>query len=264
MSEGGRVGTLQRDWRQRRRMSQLDLALEAGVSARHLSFVETGRSRPGRALMLRILEGLDVPFREQNQLLIAAGHAPAFPERPLEAPDLAPVREALDLILAGHEPYPAVAFDRGWNLVAANSTMWALAGLIEVDPELLEPPVNIIRVGLHPSGLGQALANPEEWRGHFRARLERQLATTGDERLAALIEAIDSYGEAAHDPGRDGEVLGPLKVRAPDGRELSFFGMFAIFDTPFEVTASELALELMFPADPATREMLEAFARERG
>ena len=254
------VGPQLRDWRKRRRLSQLELALDAGISTRHLSFVETGRSKPGRDLMLRILDQLEVPFREQNQLLIAAGHAPAFPERPLEAPDLAPVREALDLILTGHEPYPAVAFDRCWNLVDANSTMWAMAREVDIDPELLEPPVNVIRAGLHPRGLGKVLLNPGEWRGHFRERLARQLATTGDERLAALIEEIDGYPEPEGGLGRGhGELLGPLKVRAPDGRELSFFGMFAIFDTPFEVTASELALELMFPADRATAEALEAF-----
>jgi transcriptional regulator with XRE-family HTH domain len=258
------VGPQLRDWRKRRRLSQLELALDAGTSARHLSFVETGRSKPGRELMLRVLERLEVPFREQNQLLIAAGHAPAFPERPLEAPDLEPVRDALQLILARHDPYPAVAVDRHWNLVDANAAMWAMAREIDIDPALLEPPVNVLRTGLHPRGLGQALTNPGEWIAHFRDRLERQLTTTGDEGLAALIEEIDGYPRADGEPTRaDGDVLGPLKVRAPDGRELSFFGMFATFDTPFEVTASELAVELMFPVDRATAEALEEFAHQR-
>jgi len=257
------VGAQLRDWRRRRRVTQLALALDAGISARHLSFVETGRSKPGRDLMLRILEQLEVPFREQNQLLMAAGHAPAFPERPLEGTDLAPVREALDLILAGHDPYPAVAVDRYWNLVAANSTLTALAAGVEIDPALLEPPVNVLRVGLHPRGLGRLLVNAGEWIVHFRDRLERQLATTSDERLAALIEEIDGYPRPEGDSVREEtEILGPLKMRAPDGRELSFLGMFAIFDTPFEVTASELAVELMFPADRGTAEALEAFGRE--
>lgn len=252
------VGPQLRDWRKRRRLSQLDLALDAGISARHLSFVETGRSRPGRDTMLRLLGELDVPFREQNQLLLAAGHAPAFPERPLDAAELAPVREAIDLVIAGHDPYPAVAVDRHWNLVAANSTLQALAAGIEIAPELLEPPVNVLRVGLHPRGLGAVCVNVGDWIGHFRERLERQLATTGDDRLAVLIEEISGY-PGADQPREQGEPLGPLKVRAPDGTELSFFGMFATFDTPFEVTASELAVELMFPADAATAEALEAF-----
>src|SRR5438477_10448759 len=144
------VGPLVRQWRERRRLSQLELALEAGVSARHLSFVETGRSKPGRDLLLRVFGQLDVPLREQNQLLLAAGHAPAFPERPLGGPELAPVREALDRILAAHEPYPAVVFDRAWNVVSANSSMLAVTAEIDVDPALLEPPVNVLRVGLHP------------------------------------------------------------------------------------------------------------------
>jgi transcriptional regulator with XRE-family HTH domain len=156
------VGPQLRDWRKRRRLSQLELALDAGTSARHVSFVETGRSKPGRDLMLRILDRLEVPFREQNQLLIAAGHAPAFPERSFDGAELAPVREAIDLILARHDPYPAVAFDRGWNLVAANSTLWAMAQQVEIASELLEPPMNVMRVGLHPRGLGQVLANPAE------------------------------------------------------------------------------------------------------
>jgi transcriptional regulator with XRE-family HTH domain len=253
------VGALVRRWRRRRRRTQLDLALDAGISTRHLSFVETGRSKPGRDLLLRILEQLDVPFREQNQLLLAAGHAPAFPERSLDDPVLAPVREAIDLALSGHEPYPAVAFDRQWNMVAANSAMLAVAGVVEIDPALLEPPVNILRVGFHPRGLAPWLANLDEWRAHFLGRLERQIATTGDERLGALLEEIAGYpgGESTHAAG---EVLGPLRVRAPDGRELSFLGMFAIFDTPFEVTASELAIELLFPADTATAEALATFS----
>jgi transcriptional regulator with XRE-family HTH domain len=256
------VGPLLREWRKRRRLTQLDLALDAGISARHLSFVETGRSKPGREMLLRILEQLEVPFREQNQLLLAAGHAPAFPERGLDDPDLAPVREALDLILAGHEPYPAIAVDRHWNLVAANSAMAVLTEGVDFDPALLEPPVNVLRLGLHPRGLAPLLVNLGEWRAHFHDRLERQAATTGDDHLAALLEEIAGYPgpQREGDPvsGREtGEMLGPLGLRAPDGSELSFFGMFATFDTPFEVTASELAIELFFPADRATAETLK-------
>jgi transcriptional regulator with XRE-family HTH domain len=256
------LGEQLRGWRERRRLSQLELALDAGISARHLSFVETGRSKPGREMMLQVLDRLQVPFRERNQLLLAAGHAPAFPERPLEGPELAPVRAALDLILRGHEPYPAIVVDRGWNLVAANPTMIRLTEFVEIDPALLEPPVNVIRVGLHPRGLAPLFVNLGQWRAHFLERLERQLAVTADERLAALIDELAGYPVPETDPSSavgpaGGEVLGPLKVRAPNGGELSFFGMFATFDTPFEVTTSELAMELMFPADRKTAEILE-------
>lgn len=259
------VGSLLRQWRERRRVTQLDLALDAGISARHLSFVETGRSKPGREMLLRVFEQLKVPFREQNRLLLAAGHAPAYPERSLEDPDLAPVRDALDVILSGHEPYPAVAVDRVWNMVAANSAMLALAEGVEIDPELLEPPINVIRLGLHPRGLGALFANLGDWHAHWLKRLERQLAATGDEQLASLIDEVAGY--PVPEPGHDGapepaagEMLGPVRVRTPDGGELAFFGMFASFDTPFEVTTSELAIELLFPADRATAERLRGRA----
>ena len=254
------VGPLLRQWRERRRLRQLELALEAGVSARHLSFVETGRSKPGRDMLLRVLGQLDVPLREQNRLLLAAGHAPAFPERPLGGPELAPVREALDLILRGHEPYPAVAVDRAWNLVAANSSTVALVSDVDVEPALLEPPVNVLRVGLHPRGFGSLVVNLAEWRAHFLERLERQIALTGDGELAALAEEIASYPIPAAEPGRDTPRL--VRVRLGDGAELSFFGMFATFDTPFDVTSSELAVELLFPADRATATALRERARQ--
>jgi transcriptional regulator with XRE-family HTH domain len=255
------VGGLLREWRERRRLTQLEVALDAGVSARHLSFVETGRSKPGRELLLRVLDRLEVPFREQNRLLLAAGHAPAFPERSLDDPDLAPVRDALEVILKTHEPYPAVAVDRAWNLVAANAPMYALAGAVEIDPALLEPPVNVMRVGLHPRGLGPLMVNLGDWHAHWVERLKRQHAVTGDDELGALIEEISAYPvpERERDPvsGLGGtELLGPVRVHGPGDAELSFFGMFASFDTPFEVTTSELAIELLFPADRATAELL--------
>lgn len=257
------IGSLLREWRERRRVTQLELALDAGISARHLSFVETGRSQPGRDLLLRILKQLRVPFREQNRLLLAAGHAPAYPDRSFDDPDLAPVRDALDLILSGHEPYPAVAVDRAWNMVAANRAMLALAEMVEIDPELLEPPINVIRIGLHPRGLGPLFVNLGDWHAHWIKRLEQQLTATGDEQLAALIDEIAGYPaperEARPEPPAE-EMLGPVRVRTGGGRELAFFGMFASFDTPFEVTTSELAVELLFPADRATAETLH----ERG
>ena len=254
------VGSLLRQWRARRHVTQLELALDAGISARHLSFVETGRSKPGREMLLRVLEQLKVPFREQNRLLLAAGHAPAFPERSLDDPDLAPVRDALDVILSGHEPYPAVAVDRVWNLIAANSTMLALTESVDVDPALLEPPINVMRLGLHPRGLGPMFVNFHDWHAHWLKRLERQLAATADEQLAALIDEVAGYSGPEPDAGpeiTDSEILGPVKVRTPGGGELSFFGMFASFDTPFEVTTSELAIEFLFPADRATAERLQ-------
>jgi len=262
------VGTTLREWRERRRLTQLDLALEAGVSARHLSFVETGRSRPGRDKLRRIMRHLDVPFREQNRLLLAAGHAPVFPERSLDDSDLAPVHEALGLVLARHDPYPAVVVDRHWNLVAANSALLALTEGAHIDPDLLKPPINVLRLGLHPRGLAPLMVNLSEWRAHFRDRLERQVETMGDESLQALLEEIGSYPDSENERDPDfvraeSSVLGPLKVRAPDGNELSLLGMFATFDTPFEVTSSELAIELLFPADRATGNALQNLARNR-
>lgn len=247
------VGALLREWRTRRRLTQLDLALDAGISARHLSFVETGRSKPGRDLLLRIVEQLDLPFRDRNRLLLAAGHAPAFPERPLDDPALGPVREAFDLILRGHEPFPAIVIDRGWNLVAANAAVLALASSVEIDPALLEPPVNALRVTLHPRGLRPLVVNPPEWLAYIRDRLAHQVTTFGDDTLEALLEEmeLEEGGEAG------GGALGPLKIRAPDGGELSFFAMFAGMATPFEVTTSELAVELLFPADALTRAAME-------
>jgi transcriptional regulator with XRE-family HTH domain len=246
-------------------MTQLDLALDAGVSARHLSFVETGRSKPGRDMLLRVTERLEVPFRERNQLLLAAGHAPAFPERSLADPEMEPVRDAIDLILRGHEPYPAMVVDRVWNIVAVNSAVTKMTAAADVDPVLLEPPVNAVRASLDPGGLAPLIVNLGAWRRFFRERLERQLAITGDERLAALIDEIAAYPEPAADPGHDPDfdpgasgAIGPLRVRAPEGVELSFIGMFAGFDTPFEVTTSELAIELLFPADRATADALRA------
>jgi transcriptional regulator with XRE-family HTH domain len=253
------VGTLVRRWREGRHLTQLQLALDTGVSARHLSFVETGRSHPGRETLLRIAERLGLPFRERNRLLLAAGHAPAFPERPLDDPDLAPVRDALQRVLASHEPYPAVAFDRVWDMVASNSGMLALLEGTEIAPELLEPPINVLRLGLHPRGMAPLMVNIGDWHAHWVAHLEHQVATTGDERLVALLEEIAAYpvGEPERDPTAGiaaAEMLGPVRMRTPVLGELTFFGMFADFDTPFEVTTSELAVELLFPADAATAE----------
>jgi transcriptional regulator with XRE-family HTH domain len=259
ISSQPRVGPLLREWRKRRRRTQLELALDAGISARHLSFVETGRSTPSPEMVLLLAEHLEVPVRERNQLLLAAGYAPGIPERSLADPELAPVREALDLILAAHEPYPAVVVDRGWNLVAANSAMGTLATW--VDPTLLEPPVNVMRVGLHPRGLARWTVNLGEVRAYFLGRLARQVAITGDPDLVALLEEVTGYPGPEHDPAADtstSQILTPLmRMRSPDGDELSFFATVATFGTAVEVTTSELSIELTFPADAATAEAMQ-------
>lgn len=237
-----------REWRERRRRSQLDLALDAGISSRHLSFVETGRSRPGADIILRLAAQLDIPFRERNALLLAAGHAPAFPDRGLQDPAMAPTREALELILAHHEPYPAMVIDRHWNLVAANSAVRLITPMI--DPALLVPPINLMRAGLHPRGLAASIINIGPVRAYFLSRLRQQVTITADPELAALLDEVSAYPGGA-DAGLDA-VAGPFRIRAPDGSELSFLGMFATFDTPFDVTTSELAIELAYPADAIT------------
>ena len=255
------VGSLLREWRGRRRRTQLDLALEAGVSARHLSFVENGRSRPSAEMVLLLAEHLEVPFRERNQMLLAAGYAPVFPERALEDPEMAPVREALDAILTGHEPNPAVVVDRNWNMVAFNSGIGALSDW--VDPDLIEPPANAMRAGLHPRGLAARIVNLGEVGAYFVGRLERQVALSGDEDLAALLEEVAAYPAPPfeHDSASEaaaGNIITPtMRLRGPDDRELSFFFTVATFGTAVEVTASELSIELGFPADAATAEILQ-------
>jgi transcriptional regulator with XRE-family HTH domain len=248
------LGGLLKDWRQRRRMSQLDLALEAGVSARHLSFLETGRSKPSRDMVIHLSEQLDVPLRDRNQLLLAAGFAPAYSEQPLDAPDMAPVREALDRILKGHEPYPAVVVDRWWELVAANANVALFTGLAA--PHVLEPPVNALRVTLHPEGMAPHIRNLPEWRAHLLDRLRRQVAVTNDDQLAALYAEVAAYpgGEAklsAHEPG----IAVPLRIEI-DGAELAFFSTIATFGTAVDITLAELAIEAFFPADEQTAQTL--------
>ncbi len=262
IGSAAQVGPLLREWRQRRRLTQLELALDAGVSARHLSFIETGRSKPGREMLLRLGERLDMPFRERNRLLLAAGHAPAFPEHPFGAPELAPIREALERILKSHEPYPAVVFDRQWNLVAANAAIQPL--IATIDPALLVPPVNVLRVAL---ALTPQIINASDVMGYFRDRIQRQLTDTSDKQLEQLLHEFEEYlpREDRH-AARESDFaqnLGPVRVRAPDGGEWSFFGMFGTFDMPFEVTISELAIEMLFPADRKTADAFESLARHQ-
>lgn len=251
------VGPLLRDWRQRRRLSQLDLALEAGVSTRHLSFVETGRSRPSAEMVLHLAEQLDVPLRERNQMLLAAGHAPAYGQRDLDEPAMGPVREALDRVLDAHDPFPAVAVDRHWGLVAANRALGLL--IAGVAPHLLEPPVNVLRLTLHPDGMAPGIANLGEWRAHLLERLGRQAVATGDPALAALYDELASLPshERAHTPSLHPEIAVALRLHHPDG-ELSFISTITTFGTAVDITVAELAVESFFPADAHTRAVLLA------
>ncbi len=243
------AGDLLREWRQRRRLSQLDLAIAANVSARHLSFVETGRSRPTSEMILHLAEHLDVPLRDRNALLLAGGYAPAYPERGLDEPELKAVRQALQSVLGGHEPYPAALVNRWWELVEANSGIALFTR--HVSGDLLEPPVNVLRLSLHPDGMAPRIANLPEWRAHLLARLHRQAEATGDPRLAGLHDELSGYpgGEAAR-PGR-ADVVVPLRYRA-DHAELSFLSITAMVGTPMDVTVEELAIESFYPADEAT------------
>jgi transcriptional regulator with XRE-family HTH domain len=251
-----RVGTLIREWRQRRRLSQLDLALEAGVSTRHLSFVETGRSKPSAEMVLLLAERLEVPLRERNQLLLAAGYAPRYGELDLDDPELAPVKRALEIVLAGHDPYPAAVVDRQWGLVAANA---GVALLLEgLDPAMLAPPVNVLRLSLHPGGLAPRIRNLGQWRGHLLARLEREIVLSGDAALTALRDELVEYPGAPYedDPEVDGDIAVPLRIATPDGQELTFFSTVATFGTAIDVTVAELSIESFFPADAATADAL--------
>jgi transcriptional regulator with XRE-family HTH domain len=253
------VGDLLRGWRQRRRLSQLDLSVEAEVSARHLSFVETGRSRPSRELVLHLAEHLEVPLRERNSLLLAAGYSPAYTERSLEDGEMDPVREVLDRILNGHEPYPAVIVDRGWDLVSANTS--ALTLFTEgVAAPLLEPPINVYRLGLHPDGLAPRVRNFAEYSQHLITQLRRDAALSGDARLAELLDQIRGYPGVVDGPAELTHAASllflPIELEQSDGTVLSLFSTISTFGTALDVTLAELSIEQFFPADDATREAL--------
>jgi transcriptional regulator with XRE-family HTH domain len=248
------VGDLLRQWRHQRRMSQLDLAGEADVSARHLSFVETGRSRPSRELVLHLAEHLDVPLRDRNTLLMAAGFAPTYPETPLDADEMTPVRDAIDKILSSHLPFPAVVVDRHWNLVSANDT--ALAVLTDgVAPDLMGPHANTLRVCLHPEGLAPRIVNLAEYSAHLIERLDRLAAASADPELLSLRDELLRYPgvSAGHSGGSDtaSRLFVPLVLRGDDGA-LTFFSTIATFGTAHDITVAELAIEAFFPADERT------------
>jgi transcriptional regulator with XRE-family HTH domain len=263
MSTTVAVGDLLREWRQRRRISQLDLAGDAAISTRHLSFIETGRSTPSREVVLRLAEQLDVPLRARNALLTAAGYAPVFAERPLDDPALALARQAIDRLLVAHEPFPALAVDRHWTLVAGNRAATQL--MTVADAALLQPPVNVLRLSLHPRGLASRIDNLYEWRGHVVGRLRRQVEASADPVLAKLLTELSAWtypGTSPEPTAHDyGGVLVPLRF-VTDGGVLSFFSTTTIFGTPVDITLSEIALESFFPADAVTAQALRRAAGE--
>jgi transcriptional regulator with XRE-family HTH domain len=253
------IGQLLRSWRDARRLSQLELSLEANVSARHLSHLETGRAQPSRQMIVRLAEHLDVPLRERNDLLLAAGYAPAYAETALEGEAMEAVRGAVRQVLAGYEPYPALVVDRHWEMLDANAGLDVL--LEDVAAEQLAPPVNALRLSLHPDGLAPRILNLGEWRAHVLDRLRRQVIATHDPQLASLLEELRGYpcedpAPEVAVPGR-GEIVVPLRLRHGDG-ELRLMGIVSTFGTPLDVTVQELSIEAFLPADAATAARLGA------
>jgi transcriptional regulator with XRE-family HTH domain len=257
-SEPFHIGDHLREWRQRRHLSQLDLAIDAEISARHLSFIETGRASPSRDMVLKLAERLDVPLRERNVLLVAAGFAPAFPQRSLDDPALRSARQAIDLVLKAHEPSPALAYDRHWNLVSANRMV---APLLEGIPQrLLGQPFNILKLAFHPEALAPRTVNLAEWCGHLLERLHRQCEATADPELLSLYNELRSYPLPARSgPLPPDNVAIPLKLRH-NSEVLSFLSTTMVFGTPVDITLSELALETFFPADDLTARRLKEMA----
>jgi len=262
------VGDLLRDWRQRRRMSQLELATEAQISTRHLSFVETGRSLPSRDMLLRLAEQLQVPLRDRNTLLNAAGFASVFPEREFADPSLEAVRKAVDKVLAAHLPYPAFAVDRHWTLVASNGGFRPFVS--GIDPQLLQPPINVLRLTLHPGGLGPRLANHQQWRSHVLEGLRQQIKVSGDPILIALLVELKEYPAPRginSNPASSGaeewhRMVVPFQLATKMG-VLSFYTTTTIFGTPVDITLSELSMELFYPADAATAEAFKETSADR-
>ena len=255
---GTHPGELLRDWRRRRNVSQLDLAHRAGVSPRHVSFIETGRSHPTSAMILRLSDQLEVPLREQNRLLLAGGFAPAHPEHALSDPPMSQANAAIETILTAHLPWPALVIDGAWDLVVANEAVYGL--LAGVADHLLEPPVNVIRLTLEPDGLAPRIRNLAQWREHLVTRLEREYAASGDERLAGLVTTYAAPGPPHASGQAPGEqpvpsLVVPLVLRVGD-HDLSLISTTTVFGTTREVTLSEVAIEAFYPADDATRAVL--------
>jgi transcriptional regulator with XRE-family HTH domain len=251
-------GSLLKEWRQRRRVSQLDLACQGEISTRHLSFLETGRAQPSREMVLHLAEQLAVPLRDRNTLLTAAGYAPIYRERPLGDPGLRPALRAMEAVIQGHMPYPALAVDRHWTLISANDALPRL--LVGVDPALLAPPVNVMRVALHPSGLAPRTINLIEWRAHLLERLRRQAEASADPVLLTLLEELRSYPaprgpKSLRETPDYGGMVVPFEL-ATEAGTMTFLGTTTVFGTPVDITLSELALECFYPADEMTARML--------
>lgn len=256
------AGKLLRDWRKRRRLSQLEFAAEAEVSQRHLSFVESGRARPSREMVLRLAEHLDIPLRERNALLVAAGYAPLYSARTLDDEALAAARKAVETILEGHAPHPALAVDRHWNLVFANAAASAL--MSGVAPALLAPPLNVLRLSLHPDGLAPRIGNYREWRAHIFGRLAQQIDVSGDAALISLLEEFKSYPTPPNArPYRPSEEPAGIAVSLEllsDAGSLHFLSTTTVFGTALDITLSELTIETFFPADVQTAAAMRALA----
>lgn len=254
---GTGVGPLLRGWREQRRLSQLELALRADSSARHISFIETGRSRPSERMILHLAEHLDVPVRDRNALLLAAGYAPHYRESTLDDPRLETLREGIEQLLRGYDPYPALVVDGSYTVVGANESIGAL--LTGLPEHLLTPPLNAMRITLHPEGLAPRIRNLREWRGHLLAQMERQIALSRSAVLRELYEEVAAYplpeGASDADDREDPEPYPyfalPLRIEH-DGRVLSFVSSISTFNTPMDVTVAELAIETLLPADPET------------
>ncbi|WP_405495595.1 helix-turn-helix domain-containing protein [Nocardia sp. NBC_00511] len=249
------AGDLLRHWRTTRRLSQLELAGRAETSTRHLSFIETGRATPSRQMLLHLSDELEIPLRERNRMLLAAGYAPVYTEPELDTPAMEPVRNAVRQILTGYEPHPALAVDAGWNMIDANA---GIALFLEgVDPRLLEGPVNALRLSLHPGGLAPRIINLPEWRGHLFERLQRQIDVSGAPELIALLQELRAYPGGEESPGlpEPDQAVVPLRLRL-DGHDLAFLSITTVFGTPMNVTVAEIALEAFFPADAATATLL--------
>ncbi|WP_280829496.1 helix-turn-helix transcriptional regulator [Mycobacterium sp. OTB74] len=242
-----------RQWRQRRRISQLDLAIEAEVSARHLSFIETGRSAPSRTMVLKLADALNIPAREQNRMLLAAGHAPVYAERPLDDPEMSAVRTGIERVLAAYAPFPCLAVDHGWNIVSTNAGVAVL--LQGVAPELLESP-NALRISLHPSGLAPRIRNLAQWRHHVISRLQREVTTSASAELQDLLDEIEAYPGGNSGTADLGGVAVPLQIDGPDGQILTFLSTVTTFGTALDLTAAELSIEAFLPADESTAQAL--------
>ena len=263
--EGGMYSDLKfgprlREWRQRRRLSQLELAAEAELSTRHLSFVETGRAKPSRDMVVKLSDALELPLRSRNELLVAAGYAPGFPERTVDEESEADIRAVVQRVLDAHMPFPALAVDRHWNLIIHNAAVGAL--LAGVAAHLLERPVNVLRLSLHPEGLAGRIANLAEWKRHILERLRHQFNQSGDPVLETLIGELRSYpAPASRLPSTSDKasIAVPMILNSPVG-QLSFISTTTVFGTPIEVTLSEIAIESFFPADDETADRLRRMA----